>query len=334
MTFLLKNGTEYSRFVFLAAWALGTPSVLLGRATVRHLFGRKWWWPVSAVILGSGPAAKQLARSLKNTQSGLRISGVLLEDPALSWEDDLPPVMGHLSDAPMVTARGLTRYGILAMPNRSHAEIRQIIQDHCRSFHHLLIVTDMPGICCLGISAREIGGQVGLEIPQRLSFLTPKVMKRCLDICVSSLLLLMLLPLFLLICAAIKATSQGPVFFGHLRYAQYLADIGWTVVQQARQMAHCHAALPNPVLTVKLADWVTDFAGDLARVVAHFGLPSDPACERFYEADSRVRTVSRAQVRQPVNARGLGRWRTYAARLAPLIAELEQAGALEGWDHP
>jgi hypothetical protein len=66
-------------------------------------------------------------------------------------------------------------------------------------------------------------------------------------------------------------------------------------------------------------------------VLAHVGLPPDPACERFYEAESRVRTVSRAQVRQPVNARGLGRWRTYAARLAPLIAELEQAGSLAAW---
>jgi hypothetical protein len=44
--------------------------------------------------------------------------------------------------------------------------------------------------------------------------------------------------------------------------------------------------------------------------------------------------VSRAQVRQPVNAHGLDRWVTYPARLAPLIAELEQAGVLEGWDHP
>jgi Tfp pilus assembly protein PilF len=123
-------------------------------------------------------------------------------------------------------------------------------------------------------------------------------------------------------------------FYGHHGYAHDLADLGWTIAQQARLMAHWHAALPNPVLTVKLADWVTDFAGALARVLAHLGLPSDPACERFYEADSRVRTVSRAQVRQPVNARGLGRWRTYAARLAPLIAELEQAGALEGWDYP
>ena len=41
-----------------------------------------------------------------------------------------------------------------------------------------------------------------------------------------------------------------------------------------------------------------------------------------------------AQVREPVNARGLGRWRTYAARLAPLIAEREHAGALAGWQEP
>ncbi len=28
---------------------------------------------------------------------------------------------------------------------------------------------------------------------------------------------------------------------------------------------------------------------------------------------------------------GRGRWRTYAAELAPLISELEAVGALEGW---
>jgi sulfotransferase family protein len=39
----------------------------------------------------------------------------------------------------------------------------------------------------------------------------------------------------------------------------------------------------------------------------------------------------RAQVRQPINARGLGRWRSYAQELAPLIAELEQAGSLDAW---
>ena len=60
---------------------------------------------------------------------------------------------------------------------------------------------------------------------------------------------------------------------------------------------------------MRLSDWVEDFDGTLARVLAHLDLPPDPACARFHEAEGRVRTVSRARCAQPVNARGLGRWR-------------------------
>ena len=100
-------------------------------------------------------------------------------------------------------------------------------------------------------------------------------------------------------------------FHGQHGYAHDLADLGWTIAEQDRLMAHWKAALPKPVLTLRLADWVKDFDATLARVLDYVGLPPDPACARFYEADSRVRTVSRAQVAQPVNARGLGRWRPY-----------------------
>jgi Tfp pilus assembly protein PilF len=120
-------------------------------------------------------------------------------------------------------------------------------------------------------------------------------------------------------------------FHGVHPYAHDLADLGWTIAEQSRLMEHWKRALPNPILTVKLSDWVEDFDGTLDRVLSHLDLPHDPDCARFYESDSRVRTVSRAQVRQPVNARGLGRWKTYAAELQPLIAELDAAGELSGW---
>jgi hypothetical protein len=120
-------------------------------------------------------------------------------------------------------------------------------------------------------------------------------------------------------------------FHGHHGYAHDLADLGWTIAQQQRLMAHWRAVLPNPVLTVKLSDWVDDFDGTLQRVLALVDLPHDTNCARFYETDSRVRTVSRSQVKQPVNARGLGRWRSYEVELQPLIAELDLAGALAGW---
>lgn len=111
-------------------------------------------------------------------------------------------------------------------------------------------------------------------------------------------------------------------FYGEHPYAHDLGDLGWYMRQHARLMAHWHEALPTPPLLLPLVDWVADFQGTLARVLEYVGLPPDPACERFFEQDGPVRTVSRQQVREPINARGLGRWKPYASQLAPMIAEL------------
>src|SRR6202034_4170165 len=106
-------------------------------------------------------------------------------------------------------------------------------------------------------------------------------------------------------------------------YAHDLGDLGWYIAEHERLGAHWREALPNPLLTLALKDWVEDFAGTLRRALAFLDLLYDPLCERFYESDARVRTVSRAQVKEPINARGIGRWRGYAAHLRPLIAALQ-----------
>ena len=121
-------------------------------------------------------------------------------------------------------------------------------------------------------------------------------------------------------------------FYGEHGYAHDLSDLGWMIGEQHRLMDHWKAVSPVPILTLRLDDWVKNFDATLERVLDFVDLPPDPACARFYESDSEVRTVSRSQVRQPVNARGLGRWRAYAKELAPLIEELERAGALQGWE--
>ena len=117
-------------------------------------------------------------------------------------------------------------------------------------------------------------------------------------------------------------------FYGYHPYAHDLGDLGWYIAQHDRLMAHWREALPNPILTLALKDWVEDFGGTLRRVLDFIELPYDPACERFYESSSRVMTVSRSQVRQPINARGLGRWRRYAAQLQPLIDALTENGVV------
>ncbi len=121
-------------------------------------------------------------------------------------------------------------------------------------------------------------------------------------------------------------------FYGVHPYANDLADLGWYIGQQRRLMAHWRSVLPNPIMTLRLQDLVHDFQGTVRTLLDFVGLPYDANCERFHERQRRVRTVSRNQVREPINARGLGRWRGYKHHLAPMIAELRDSGALDDAD--
>ena len=123
-------------------------------------------------------------------------------------------------------------------------------------------------------------------------------------------------------------------FFGYHPYAHDLADLGWYIGEHERLMEHWVRVLPLPICQVALADWVNDFTGTLRRLLDFLGLPYASACERFYEQKRRVRTASADQVRRPINARGLGRWKGYAAQLAPMITELVDAGLITADEDP
>lgn len=114
-------------------------------------------------------------------------------------------------------------------------------------------------------------------------------------------------------------------FFGYHPYAHDLADLGFYMRAHETLMAHWRGLLGDRLVEVALSDWVEDFAGTLRRLEAFLQVPHDPACVAFHESRRRVRTASAAQVRQPINRRGIDRWQAFAARLEPMIAELERS---------
>jgi hypothetical protein len=52
----------------------------------------------------------------------------------------------------------------------------------------------------------------------------------------------------------------------------------------------------------------------------------DEACLAFYENRAAVATPSAAQVRRPLNADAVGRWRNHEEALQPVKAWLEEQG--------
>jgi Undecaprenyl-phosphate galactose phosphotransferase WbaP len=218
--FLWRTGGLYSRSVFLLAWLVSAPAILLAREVTRVWFGRRSWWGVPAVILGSGPTAQRIARKLRDGKLGMKVAGVFGEAQILSWEYDMPPILGDLAAASDMGCARVAEYAIVALPYKSNLDLQRVIEDYCRGFRHVLLVPDMPGVCSLGVTARDIDGELGLEVPQRLFHPGSAVVKRAVDCAASVVLLVLLAPVFALIAIAIRATSKGPVFYGHPRHGR------------------------------------------------------------------------------------------------------------------
>ena len=49
----------------------------------------------------------------------------------------------------------------------------------------------------------------------------------------------------------------------------------------------------------------------------------------FYKSKRPVKTASSEQVRQPINKKGMGRWKPYASHLKPLLETIDNNLLLE-----
>ena len=120
-------------------------------------------------------------------------------------------------------------------------------------------------------------------------------------------------------------------FYGVHAYAHDLGDLGWYIGQQKRLMAHWARALPNPIMTVRLNDWVEDSRERCAGCCGFSACPMIRLARPFTQSSAACARSAASQVRDKVNARGIGRWRDYESQLSPLIGALAQSGALEDW---
>lgn len=93
-----------------------------------------------------------------------------------------------------------------------------------------------------------------------------------------------------------------------------------------RLMAHWHAMLPDVILDVSYTELVRDPEATARKVFAFCGLGWEPGCIDLTRNRTPVATLSIAQVREPIHARGFGEWRPYAQHLSVLRDALDRSG--------
>lgn len=106
-----------------------------------------------------------------------------------------------------------------------------------------------------------------------------------------------------------------------------LGDLAGYWLAFDRLMTHWRATLPaQRFLEVDYEQLVADPEPTARRLLGHADLAWEPGCLAFESNPQPSLTASAAQVRQPIYITSVEAWRRYETQLAPLVAQLRDAG--------
>ena len=185
----------------------------------------------------------------------------------------------------------------------------------------------------------EAAGRAYLERVQRAMGIQGRFVDKLPDNLLLASLILRALPQAKVICLR---RHPADVVLGNYRqgfdpnaadvaYALDLEETARHVVRFETLLKRYRAALlPERFMVLTYEDLVGDFEPQVRRMLDFCGLPFEDACIRFEDNAAPVATASAVQVREPINARSIGRWRRYRPALDPALRILVDGGAMDG----
>nr|WP_089250955.1 sugar transferase [Rhodococcus kyotonensis] len=214
---------DIARLYLAIALPVGLLSLLLSRWLWRKsVAGKrgKGQYQTSVLIVGSRKAAVAMAKQFeKSPSSGYSVVGMCL--PGYEMERDGLIVDGHeipvLGDEHTVTdaieASGADTVAVTATEHLGHKGIRKMVWDLEKKNVDLVVAPGVVDVAGPRLVMRPVAGfpLIHVEKPQYNG--ATRFSKTAFDMVFASMVLLLIAPLLLVVAAAVKLTSKGPVFY-------------------------------------------------------------------------------------------------------------------------
>lgn len=215
--------TEYARPSEVTArlwlWAVVFfTAVRLMRSLAQRYLRRKFRFGSSALIVGSGPVAGQLAGRMRQIPDyGLQPVGLLAEAEPLDLDGLDVPYLGTPEDLEIAVRTTGAVELIIAPSNESDEELARTAQAAQKLGMRVRVVPRLADAVGGGAYVEHLGG-VPLMV---LNHTDPKgwqfALKHGLGRVIAGLGLLLISPVFLALMLAVKLSSPGPIFFAQPR---------------------------------------------------------------------------------------------------------------------
>jgi Undecaprenyl-phosphate glucose phosphotransferase len=238
--FLLKVSSDFSR-AWLAIWFALALAGMAGARAGLCVMGRRWIaqgrLSRNVAVIGGGEHGERLIAALARAgEDGFNVIGF--------FDDRLDRAPAQISGIPKVgTVDDLITYArynrvdqiIVALPWAAEQRQLQILRKLRALPVDTRLAPDLVGFRLNHSGYTHVGGVPVLSVYQKPLTDWHEVIKTIEDKILAGILLFFLAPLFLLVAAAIKLDSRGPVFFRQKRYGFNNHLIG---VYKFRSMYH------------------------------------------------------------------------------------------------
>lgn len=133
--------------------------------------------------------------------------------PAMFAEIEGVPLVGDLSIAKVLAERLKIQYAIIAMPGLESKKLLRITERVGGAFSRMLVIPDLFGLGSIGVPAKDVGGILGIEVRQQLLLPGPRFAKRVLDLVLTIVGGVAILPIIVGLAILIVLDSRGGAFY-------------------------------------------------------------------------------------------------------------------------
>jgi len=169
------------------------------------------------LVVGKGEGAESIMRDIKKRpELGYKLIGVVSEEEMKNPESGIKHFKSIRNIRRILTGNKIDEV-IISLPPESRKEMVDVISQCQGMGIKFKIVPELYEMFLSETDGEDVNGLPLVEVMGAPIYGANEVIKRLIDIIVSSVTLLLLLPLILLIMLVIKMESKGPVLFSQER---------------------------------------------------------------------------------------------------------------------
>lgn len=221
----------------------------------------------NTILVGSNQNALNLYNEMQSQvkSSGNKFVGFVHVDNKNGYSQELIkniPHLGELNELKKLIDQHKVEEVIIAIESSEHDNIGKIVNELDNGDLIIKVIPDMYDILSGSVKMTSIFGAALIEISREIMPSWEQSMKRIFDILVSVFVLTIFSWVYIIVAAAVKLSSKGPVFYSHER-------IGWHgkpfMIHKFRSM-YVDAEKTGPALSSKHDPRITPLGRFLRKV--------------------------------------------------------------------